>query len=310
MSRARITLWSHALRRQFGARVQRVALDAGFSCPNIDGTRARGGCVFCDDAGSLAPHAVPARRLPLREQLRRGVERGHRRFGPQTRFIAYLQPHSNTHAPPERLRALFAEALDHPEVVGLALGTRPDCLPDATLDLLAHIARARPVWLEIGLQSASDATLRWMNRAHTVAEWEDAVDRARARGLFVATHLVLGFPTDTREDWRRAAHLIAQHGLTGVKFHMLCVTRRARLAQDFEREPFPLLTREEYAAGVADVLERIPASVHVMRLVSTCQGADLIAPRWLGDKRATIAAIERELERRGTAQGALVDGAP
>jgi radical SAM protein (TIGR01212 family) len=303
----RINLWSHALRRQFGGRVQRVALDAGLSCPNIDGTRARGGCNFCDDSGSLAAYAAP--RLPIREQLRRGIEHQRRRFKAR-RFVAYLQPHSNTHAPLGRLREIFAEALDHPDVVGLAIGTRPDCLSDEILDHLAELARERSVWLEIGLQSANDDTLRWMNRAHTVTEWEDAVARAKSRGLFVATHVILGCPTDAREDWLRSAELITRHRLDGLKFHMLCVSRRARLARQFEQRPFPLLTREAYASGVVDVLECIPASVQVMRLVSECSSDELVAPDWLRDKTATQRAIEQELERRGTWQGSHLPETP
>jgi radical SAM protein (TIGR01212 family) len=303
-SAPRLNLWSQALRRQFGGRVARVSLDPGLSCPNIDGTRAKGGCVFCDDTGSFHPQGQ--RDLTLRDQLERGISHQRRRFKAK-HFIAYLQAHSNTHAPLEQLRSIFAEALDHPEVVGLAIGTRPDCLPDDVLDHLAEIDGERPVWLEIGLESAREETLRWMNRAHTVAQWEEAVDRAKARSLHVSTHLILGCPTDTRADWIRAAELITRHRVDGLKMHMLYVTRRAPLAREFERNPFPLLTREEYAAGAVDVLEHIPGRVEIMRLVSECPAKDLIAPRWLGDRRGTLDAIKAELERRGSRQGALID---
>jgi uncharacterized protein len=299
----RINLWSRALRERFGGRVQRVALDAGMSCPNVDGTVTTGGCVFCDASGSRAPYAQPD--LPLHEQLAHGIERLGRRFGAE-RFIAYLQPRSNTHAPVERLRAVFTEALDHPQVVGLALGTRADCLPDAVLDLLAEINAHHPVWLEVGLQSARDETLQWMNRAHTVAQWREAVDRAKARGLSVATHLILGLPTDTPADGQRAMELINHHGIDGVKFHMLCVDRHARLASLHRREPLRLLTREEYVWAVCDRLERLRPEAQVMRLVSDCPADRLIAPAWLSDKASTLRAIERELERRDTRQGSLL----
>ncbi|MBN1478346.1 TIGR01212 family radical SAM protein [Candidatus Sumerlaeota bacterium] len=299
----RINLWSRALRERFGGRVQRVALDAGMSCPNVDGTVTTGGCIFCDASGSRAPYAQPA--LSLRDQLARGIERLGRRFGAE-RFIAYLQPRSNTHAPAERLRAIFTEALDHPQVVGLALGTRADCLPDAVLDLLAEINTHRPVWLEVGLQSASDKTLRWMNRAHTVAQWREAVDRAKARGLFVATHLILGLPTDTPADGLRAMELLNHHGIDGVKFHMLCVDRHARLASLHRLEPLRLLTREEYARAVCDRLERLSPDTQVMRLVSDCPADRLVAPTWLADKAATLRLIDQELVRRDTRQGSLL----
>jgi hypothetical protein len=300
----RITLWSQTLRQRFGGRVSRVALDAGLSCPNLDGTVAKGGCLYCDSSGSLAPYG--SGRRPLRAQLERGIARQRWRFGAK-HFIAHLQAHSNTHAPLARLREIFAEVLDHPDIVGLALGTRPDCLPDDVLDHLALLNESRPVWLEIGLESANEESLRWVNRAHTVAEWEESVDRAKARGLHVSTHLILGLPTDTPADWRRAAVLITRHRLDGVKFHMLYITRRAPLARVFSRAPFPLMTQAEYAAAVADLLGRIPASVEVMRLVSECPEADLIAPKWLPQKRETTEAITRELERLDSWQGKFVE---
>lgn len=299
---APVNFWSVQLRRQFGGRVQRIALDAGLSCPNIDGTRARGGCNFCDASGSLA--AYGARRLSLRGQLERGMRHLGKRFR-AAKFIAYLQPHTNTHAPVEHLREIFAEILEHPQAVGLALGTRPDCLPDGVLDHLAEIHARKFVWLEIGLQSAHEASLTWMNRAHSVAEWIDAVGRAKARGLFVGTHIILGLPDETREDWHRTAGLIARHRVDGLKIHMLYIDRRARLAAGHERSPLTLLTREQYAAGAVDVLERVPASVAIMRLVSECSAQHLVAPPWLLDKRGTLREIEGEMERRGTWQGRL-----
>ena len=295
---------SSCLKREFGERVHRVAVDAGFSCPHIEGAaadeRMQGGCIYCAD-GARAHYVEPTE--PLAAQVRAGIKRVRGRFKAE-KFLVYFQANTNTHAPVARLRECYDAALSEQNVVGLALGTRADCLSDQVLDLLADYHRRTYLWLEIGLQSANENFLQWMNRGHDLAAFIDASRRAAKRGLRLCAHLMLGLPGERPEDALNAARLIAELGYQGLKLHMLYVSRRARLGRLYQEKPFPLIDREAYVAQVCDVLERVPAEVVIHRLVSDCRAEELIAPRWLLDKQATLSAIEAEFGRRGTCQGA------
>ena len=288
------------LREVFGCRVQRVAVDAGFTCPNRDGTLGVGGCLYCDEAGSRAAYVEP--RFSIREQVRRGIEQMRRRYKAE-KFLVYFQPYTNTHAPVERLRALYDEALDHPDVAGLMIGSRADCLGGEVLDLLEEYHRRTYLWLELGLQSASDKTLNWIGRGRDVATFERGARQAKARGLRLCAHLIIGLPTDRREDHLAAAELLNRLGFDGLKIHCLYVSRDAPLGAAFEREPFPLMTRRQYVARVCDVLERLDPRIVIHRLTSDADRRALIAPAWCLDKRGVVADIEAELERRDSRQG-------
>lgn len=284
----------------FGCRVQRVAVDGGFTCPTRDGTLGRDGCIYCNQAGSRAAYVEP--HLSIREQVVRGIERMRRRYKAR-KFVVYFQPYTNTYAPVERLRALYDEALDHRDVAGLMIGTRADCLGPDVLDLLAEYHRRTYLWLELGLQSANDATLRWIGRGHDVATFERAATAAKQRGLRLCAHVIVGLPTDRREDHLEAARLLNRLDFDGIKIHCLYVSRDAPLGRLFEREPFALMSRREYVERVCDILERLDPRIVVHRLTSDADERTLIAPRWCLDKRGIIADIEAELERRNTRQG-------
>ncbi len=288
------------LRETFGARVAKLPIDAGFTCPNRDGRRGTGGCVFCDGRGSALRQAGPLPSVTdqlaaLRGRyLRRGAER----------FIPYFQTFTNTDAPLERLRELWDEAVGFaPEVVGLAVGTRPDCVPDATLDLLAAYRRRVRVHLELGLQSADPATLARLNRGHTRGEFDDAVRRASGRGIEVVAHVILGLPGETREMMRRTARALAGLPIAGVKIHGLLVLEGTALAAEWRRGRVPLPELPAYAAWVADFLERLPPTVFVERLAADGHRDVLLAPKWPRDKQAVFGAVAGELESRGTRQG-------
>jgi len=300
----RYTKLSAYLREVFGCRVQRVAVDGGFTCPNRDGTLGRGGCIYCDEAGSRASYVEPA--LPIREQVRLGIERMRRRYK-AAKFLVYFQPYTNTYAPVERLRSLYDEALEHPDVVGLMIGTRADCIGDEVLDLLEEYHERTHLWLELGLQSASDETLRWIGRGHDVATFERRAEAAARRGLRLCAHLIVGLPTDRRDDHLAAADLLNRLGFRGVKIHCLYVSRNSPLGCRYEREPFPLMTRREYVERVCDIVERLDPRVVIHRLASDADPATLLAPRWCLDKNGVLADIEAELERRGTRQGAALE---
>jgi len=291
---------SQFLKSRFGCKVHRVTIDAGFTCPNVDGTVALGGCVYCDNR-SFSPN----RRLPrttIREQVRRGIEILQTRNGAE-RFLAYFQAATNTYAPSAKLERLYDEALDHPLVVGLAVGTRPDCVPDEVLDLLQAYARDRYVCLELGLQSMHDRSLDWMNRGHHFDAFVDAVSRCQGRGLDLCAHVILGLPGESREDMMATAEALARLPVDGVKIHNLHVVRDTPLEDQYQRGEVRLLQREEYVGVVCDFLERLPARMVIHRLNGDAPPDYLVAPLWCLDKPGLLLDIQAELQRRDTWQG-------
>jgi hypothetical protein len=296
----RFTDLNSHLRATFGCRVQKITVDAGLSCPNRDGTVATGGCIYCNPRGSGT--GAHARGLSITDQLEAGKAAMARRYRAR-KFIAYFQAFSNTHAPVPHLRALYDEALAVDGVVGLSIGTRPDCVSEPVLALLQEYARRHLVWVEYGLQSARDATLARINRGHDAACFLDAVAATRARGLPVCAHIILGLPNETRADMQFTAATLAAAEVDGVKIHSLYVVRGTPLEAQYSAGRYRCLEREEYADLVVDVLERLPARVVIQRLTGDPHPEELTAPDWCRDKRATLAAIRIALERRDTWQG-------
>jgi radical SAM protein (TIGR01212 family) len=296
--------YSQFLRERFGCKVYKLTVDAGFTCPNRDGSKGLGGCSYCETS-SFSPAA--GSRLSVREQVEKEKRLAEGRYG-ASKFIAYFQPFSNTYAPVERLRALHDEALAVEGVVGLSLGTRPDCVPPEVLDYLEELARRTHLWIEYGLQSAHDRTLELINRGHTFAEFEDAVRRTQGRGIFICVHLILGLPGEDREMICATAERIAAHGVDGVKLHHLHVVRDTALAGQFAEGRVRLLELDEYVRLAADVLERLPPWTVLQRFVGDVQGDRLIAPKWNEGKLRVLEAIQEELRRRGTRQGSRYRG--
>lgn len=293
---------SRYFRETFGAPVRKVSVDAGFSCPNRDGTVGSAGCIFCDNAAFS-----PARRrgLPgVTEQLDDGIRRLADRYG-ESKYIAYFQTATNTYASVERLKALYEEALRHAGIVGLAVGTRPDCLSDETLDLLAEIDRKTWLSLEIGLQSGHDKTLAFLRRGHDCAAFFDAVRRAKARRLRLGAHLILGLPDESRAEIRQTAERIAPLGLESVKLHNLYVVKETPLAELWSAGKVALPTLEEYADIAVDVLERLAPETVIERLAGDAPRSFLLAPEWSARKNAAQNAIISAFQRRNTFQGRL-----
>lgn len=292
--------FSRFLRERFDGRVYRVTIDAGFTCPNVDGTVTTGGCVYCDNR-SFSPN----RRLPrtsVRNQVLRGIEILGKRYQAD-RFLAYFQAATNTHAPLAKLRRLYDEALDHPQIVGLAIGTRPDSVPDAVLDLLSEYARERYVCLELGLQTIHDRSLDWMNRGHHYDAFLDAVQRCQGRGLDLCIHIILGLPGESHADMMATAEALAALPVHGVKLHNLHVVKGTPLEAMFHAGTVPILERDAYVSLVCDFLERLPPAMVIHRLQGDAPPNYLVAPTWCLEKGALLQAIQEELLRRDSWQG-------
>jgi radical SAM protein (TIGR01212 family) len=288
------------LRELFGCRVQKITVDAGFTCPNRDGTRGRGGCVYCNTRGSGTGAA--RRDVSVTAQLEAGKAFLKARYKAQ-KFLAYFQAFSNTYAPLPQLRALYQEALAVPEVVGLTIGTRPDCAPDDVLDYLAELAAAHLIWLEYGLQSAHDATLARINRGHDVAAFEDTVHRTHSRSLPVCVHVILGLPGESRDDMLATARYLAALDIQAVKIHLLYVIKETPLEEWYRQGDYQCLTRAEYVSLVADFLTLLPETVIIQRLTSDPHPQELVAPEWALEKRRNLDAIHSYLEEHDLRQG-------
>lgn len=299
----RFNRFSDDLRRRYGTRVQKITLDAGLSCPNRDGTVGRNGCLFCDPQGGSG-RGEERSRIPLARQMAEGKAALRRRYGAK-KFIAYFQSFSNTYGPADRLAELYNEAAADPEVAALSIATRPDCLPEPVLDLLAGLAGRMETWVELGVQSLHEPSLRWMERGHGIPAIETAVSALKARGIRVCAHLILGLPGETLSEMTATARGVSRLGVEAVKLHMLYVTRGARLAEDFQAGRLHLFSREEYVSAVVAVLEHLAPGIVIQRLVSGADPARLIAPDWLRAKPAVLRAIEARLEELDTRQGRL-----
>jgi radical SAM protein (TIGR01212 family) len=288
------------LKERFCARVQKVNLDAGLTCPNRDGRVGVGGCLYCNARGSGT--GASSQGLSISRQLEEGIARLSRRYG-ASRFIAYFQSFSNTYAPVETLRDLYQEALAFPGVVGISIGTRPDCLSPEALDLLADLARDRLLWLELGLQSAHDETLRLINRGHDVACFTQAVRAAADRGLEVVAHVILGLPGEGPGEMAATARYLGSLPLQGVKIHLLYVVRGSALEGLYRSESYRPLEEKAYISLAADFLELLPPHLVIHRLTGDPHPEELVAPAWCRDKSRVLTAIREELTRRGSRQG-------
>jgi hypothetical protein len=296
----RIHTFGRAMLERHGERVHKIALDAGFTCPNRDGSKGIGGCTFCNNT-SFAPGTRDQVALPVQfDRARRCIARG---TGAK-RFIAYFQAYTNTYAHVDELRALYDAALAAPDVIGLSIGTRPDCVPPPVLDLLAEYReRGHEVWLELGLQSAFDATLARVNRGHGFAEYEAAARAARARGIPLCCHLIVGLPGEDESHCHASLDRVLEVGVDGLKLHPLHVVKHTKLAIEWKRGEYTPLTEAEYIRIAADLIERTPWSVVYHRVTGTASPDILLAPAWCAKKWDVLNGIADALARRGSRQG-------
>jgi len=293
------------LRGLFGCRVQKISLDAGLTCPNRDGTLSTGGCIYCNPRGSGT--GAMARGVSIRDQVLEGKAALSRRYG-AGKFIAYFQSFSNTYGPPELLRRLWDEALADPDVVGLSVGTRPDCVDAEILDPLASYRRLPWLCVEYGLQSAHDDTLRRIRRGHDFEAFRSALEATAKRSIPVCVHVILGLPGETAAHMRETASAIAGLPIDGIKIHLLYVVKGTPLEGMLLRGEYRCLEQAEYVERVCEFLERIPPHWVVQRLTGDPHPGELAAPEWSLRKRETLERIERALETGDTRQGRLWRG--
>ena len=287
------------LREIFGCRVQKITLDAGLGCPNRDGTVGRAGCIYCNEKGSGTGAISFA---GISEQIRAGKEGLARKYKAK-RFLAYFQSFSNTYAPLPRLAALYEEALADPDVAGLSIGTRPDCVSDEILDHLATLGKTHLIWLEFGLQSANDETLKRIRRGHCVAAFTDAVQRSRVRKIPVCAHVILGLPGETIDDMLHTARFLSLQDIQAVKIHLLYVINGTALDELYSSGAYSCLSREDYAAAAGEFIALLPPRVIIQRLTGDPHPDELVSPLWALDKQRNIEAVRAYMEKNRLYQG-------
>lgn len=312
----RYNQYSAHLKDKFGVKVYKVTLDAGFSCPNRDGglnvalnpdmclQSATGeplrGCIFCDDGGSFSQ--AHSNLLSVEEQLEVGVKTLSERFKAK-KFMSYFQAYSNTYKSVGELEKIYKSSLKHPDIVGLSIGTRPDCVDSEKLKLISSFKDDYYTWVEYGLQSIHDRTLKSINRGHDFDCFLRAYELSKEAGLNVCAHVILNLPGESREDMLKTAEKLAELKVDGVKIHMLCAMEGTKLSNMYEAEQISFMSEEDYIQTVCDFLELLPQETTIHRLAGNGLKKNLIAPRWLGKKMDCLNKIDRELEKRGSYQG-------
>ena len=284
------------LKDQFGQKIYKLALDGGMTCPNRDGTLGTGGCIFCSHGGS-GDFAEPAH-TSVTEQIEAAKARVANKIK-DGKYVAYFQSYTNTYAPVSYLEPLFSEAIAHPDVAALSIGTRPDCLPPETVALLSELAKEKYVSVELGLQTVHEKTARAMNRGYDTGVYFDAVQRLHAAGLETVTHLILGLPGETEQDMVESARQVAQAGTEGVKFHLLHVMADAPLAADYARGAFRCLELEKYGEILVECLRQFPESTVVHRITGDGARRGLVAPLWSLDKKRVLNYLNNLLSASG-----------
>lgn len=288
------------LQAELGCKAQKLSVDAGLTCPNRDGTLGRGGCTFCDNR-TFNP-AYCRQGGSITDQLEAGKRFFARKY-PTMKYLAYFQSYSNSYGTLSHLKELYEEALRVPDVVGLVIGTRPDCMPEALLEYLEELNRRTFLLVEYGVESANEETLVRVNRGHTFAQARECIIRTAQRGIRVGVHMILGFPWETRSELIRQAQLIASLPITTLKLHQLQVIRGTQLAREYELHPWPLPTAEEYVDLVLEYISHLPPSLVLERFVSQSPPEYVIAPRWGLKNHEFSALVKKAIQKRSTQLG-------
>jgi len=294
--------WNYALRQQFGEKIFKVPIDGGFDCPNRDGTVAKGGCTFCSVSGSGDMIVAPSDPLPL--QFQKEIQLMHQKWPTVDQYIVYFQNFTNTHAPVDVIRHRFEQVVNEKGVVGLSIGTRPDCLPDEVVNYLAELNERFYLWVELGLQTTFEEPSPAINRAHDYQTYLDGVAKLRKHGIRVCTHLINGLPGETpammRENVRRT---IQDSDIQGIKLHLLHLMTNTKMMRDYNEGRLQLMSKEAYVSVICDQLEMIPPEIVIHRLTGDAPFETIIGPMWSLKKWEVLNAIDAEMKRRNSYQG-------
>lgn len=296
----RFHTWNYEMREQFNDKVFKVMLDAGFTCPNRDGSIARGGCTFCSARGS--GDFAGSRRDNLITQFNSIRDKQHEKW-PHARYIGYFQAYTNTYAPVDVLREYYEVILEQPGVVGLSIATRPDCLPDDVIEYLAELNERTYLWVEMGLQTIHQETSDLINRAHDTECFIDAVEKLRRHGIRVCAHIIYGLPQETHEMMLETGRAVANMDVQGIKIHLLHLMKGTPMVRQYEADLLRFLEQDEYIKLVADTLEFLPPEMIVHRLTGDAPRKLLIGPMWSQEKWEVLNGIDAELEARDSWQG-------
>ena len=277
----------------FGCKVYRIAINGGFTCPNRDGSIGTGGCLFCSEGGSGDFAQDPG--LSITEQIEKGKERVSAKIQ-NGKYIAYFQAFTNTYAPVERLRKLYTEALDHPDIVALSIATRPDCLPDDVLDLLKELNQVKPIWVELGLQTIHERTAGYIRRGYPLSVYDKAVEELKKRGIEVITHVILGLPGETKQDMAETVRYVVDGGIKGIKLQLLHVLKGTDLEREYLEGRVNVMSEDEYIALVTDLIKMIPSDIVIHRMTGDGAKKDLIAPLWSADKKHVLNRLKQYLQ--------------
>ncbi|MCX6235758.1 MAG: TIGR01212 family radical SAM protein [Bacteroidetes bacterium] len=305
----RFNSYTEYFRRKFGQRIQKVTIDAGFTCPNRDGTLGTGGCSYCYNDSFNPSYCRPDKTVTL--QIAEGIEFHARRYRRANKFLAYFQPYSNTYAPLEKLKKIYEEALHYPGVTGLVIGTRPDCIDDDILDYLYELSQNHYIIIEYGIESCYNNTLVSINRGHTFEQSAAAIRKTALKGIHTGAHLIFGLPGESREEMLAEAAMVSSLPLTTIKFHQLIIVKNTPMAEEYQRHPekFNPFSLEEYLDFIVDFLERLNPSIVVERFAAEVPPRYIAGPHWGLIRYDQVAgAMEKRLEERDTWQGKVFNG--
>ena len=292
------------LKNKYGTKIAKLSLDGGFSCPNRDGTLSTKGCIFCSEKGS--GDFAGGRHQSIPQQIEQQKQHMGKKWS-NAKYIAYFQAFTNTYAPIETLRSKYTQALEQKDIVGLAIATRPDCLGEEVIELLKELNKKTDVWVELGLQTCNEKTAAFINRGYANSVFEDAVSRLNAAGIEIVIHLIFGLPNETHGDMINAVRYACSFNIQGIKLQLLHVLQNTPLGELYQREPFPILTKEEYLSLVCRALTYIPPEIVIHRLTGDGPKADLIAPQWSGNKKDVLNSLNKLITEKKIRQGSEID---
>lgn len=291
------------MKKQFGGKVYKLALEGGFTCPTRDGTLDSRGCIFCSASGS--GEFAEAAQTDIYSQIEQAKKRVSLKYT-GGKYIAYFQNYTNTYAPCDRLRELFSAAISHPDIVALDIATRPDCLEDEKIELLKELNRIKPVWVELGLQTVKPESTEYIRRGYDLPVYDDAVTRLKTAGIEVIVHMIIGLPGESAEDIFATAEYISRSGADGIKLQLLHVLKGTDLYEDYAAGKFEVLTRDEYIDLLEGCIRRLRPEMVIHRLTGDGAKKDLAAPLWSADKKAVLNAVKTAFEKDNVVQGSLI----